>query len=343
MRVSQTTNPSFAPSGFSKPRTTALALGAVLASAVLFAACDESDDDGSSTVVATTGIVADIASQVAGDDAEVLQLIPDTASPHDFQLSADDRQRLEEADLVAYNGAGLESGVPIDDVDAPTWALTENAGEPLPFGDDEHAEEDDEHAEEDEEHAEEDEEHAEEDEEHGDEGDSDPHVWMDPSRVAEAAPALGEALAEADPEHADGYRDRADAFADELRGVDSEIEQALRSLPRADRKLVTSHDALGYFADRYGFEVVATAFPASGAEAEPSAAGLQEVIDAVERTGTPALFAEETDDPEVLETVADATGAAVVSDLLVEAPGTTGTYVEMLRHDAELIRNALSG
>jgi ABC-type Zn uptake system ZnuABC Zn-binding protein ZnuA len=329
MRVSQTTNSSFAPSGSSKPRTTALALGAVLASAVLFAACGESGDDGSGTVVATTGIVADIASQVAGDDAEVLQLIPDTASPHDFQLSADDRQRLEEADLVAYNGAGLDSGVPIDDVDAPTWALTENAGEPLPFGDDGHAEEDGEH--------------AEEEDEHGDESDSDPHVWMDPSRVAEAAPALGEALAEADPEHADGYRDRADAFADELRGVDSEIEKALRSLSQADRELVTSHDALGYFADRYGFEVVATAFPASGAEAEPSAAGLQEVIDAVERTGTPALFAEETDDPEVLETVADATGAVVVSDLLVEAPGTTGTYVEMLRHDAELIRNALTG
>jgi ABC-type Zn uptake system ZnuABC Zn-binding protein ZnuA len=275
--------------------------------------CGSTDQGGQPVVAASTGILADITAGVGGEDVEVVQLIPDTASPHDFQPSAEDRQNLVEADLVSYNGAGLDADVPVDDADAPTWALTDHVPDLLPLVEDGHAEE----------------------------GANDPHVWMDPIRVAAALPSLADALAVIDPENADAYKDRARAFAKQLQRLDAEIAKSIHALPASDRQLVTSHDALGYFADRYGLTVVATPFSATGPDAEPSAATLAEVIDAVKRTDAPALFAEETDDPEILESIAAETGATVVDELLVEAPGSAGSYEAMLRHDGELIAASL--
>jgi ABC-type Zn uptake system ZnuABC Zn-binding protein ZnuA len=288
-------------------------------------ACDSDEDASGTTISATTGIWADVAERVAGDDATVEQVIPDSSSPHDFQLSAEDRSKIEDSILLVHNGADLEAGVPIDEMDVPKFAMVDNAGELLPL------EEEGEHAEEGEEHPE---------EEHG--GD-DPHVWMDPTRVAAALPALGDALAEEDPEHADRYQQRAKKYASELRALDAEINRTLEPLPPDERKLVTSHDALGYFADRYGFQVIATPFPASGPEAEASAQAITEVEEAISSSGVSTVFAEETDDPEVLRRIADATGVSVEDALLVESPGDAGSYLEMLRRDAELISGALAG
>lgn len=288
-------------------RTGALAAMA-LVPGIALAACGSESDRTGTQVVATTGIVAELAERIAGGDAEVVQLVPDGASPHDFELSAEDRRTLEEADLIAYNGAGLEAGVPIDDVDVPKWALAENAGELLSF----------------------------------EEGGEDPHVWMDPTRTAAALSSLAGAISDADPENADAYRRRASDFAADLRELDRELSDTLATVAPDERELVTSHDSLEYFADRYGFEVVATPFPASGPEAEASPAQLAEVVDAIEEHGVPAVFAGEEDDPEVLERVADETGVEVVPDLLVESVGDAGSYEEMLRRDAELISVALA-
>jgi zinc/manganese transport system substrate-binding protein len=302
----------------------ALLAGAALAGGV--AACGSDSDEDEPQVVATTGIAAEIAAPLAGEDAEITQLVPDGASPHDFELSAEDRQTLEEADLIVHNGAGLEAGIPVEEADAPKWALTENVGELLPFeeaGAHEHAEET-------------------EDAGHADEGGEDPHVWMDPARTASALDSLAAAIGEADPQNADEYQERARDYAAALRDLDAELERELSRLPPDERELVTSHDSLGYFADRYGFEVVATPFPASGSEAEASPSHLAEVIDAIDEHGVPAVFATEGDDPEVLRQLADETGVEVVEDLLVESPGDAGSYEEMLRRDAELISQALA-
>jgi ABC-type Zn uptake system ZnuABC Zn-binding protein ZnuA len=264
-------------------------------------------------------------------------VIPDGSTPHDFELSAEDRAEIEDSILLVHNGAGLEAGVPIDEIDIPKYALSENVGELLPFEEaGEHAAEE-EHAE-----GEADEEHADEEQEH-EHGASDPHVWMDPTRVAAALPTLADALAEADPEHAEAYRNRAADYAKELAALDAELRQSLRSLSPDRRELVTSHDALGYFADRYGFTVIATPFPASGVEAEASAARIREVTDAIREAGVPAVFAEEEDDPEVLELIAEDAGVEIVDGLLVESPGSAGNYEEMLRRDAELVSDALAG
>jgi zinc/manganese transport system substrate-binding protein len=286
-----------------------LALAVVSPSAVWLTACGDGEDGDDTQVVATTGVVAAVAGEVAGSDAEVAQLVPDGADPHSFSLSAEDRQVLEQADLVVANGAGLEAGIPIEDADAPTWTLTDHAGELLPF-----------------------------------EGSSearDPHVWMDPTRVAEALPSLADAMADADPGATGAYRHRAAAYLRRLRSLDRVIKGTLADVPRIDRELVTSHDALAYFAERYGFDVIATAFPASGAEGEASAARLDDVETAVRESGVPAIFAQEGDDPEVLDLVAGETGVELNYGLLVESPGPAGSYPEMLRRDAELIARAL--
>jgi zinc/manganese transport system substrate-binding protein len=326
-------------------KTTATAVVTAVA-ALLLAACGSDDDSSADTtqVAASTAIIADIVEQVGGHDVEVEQVIPDGSSPHDFALSAKDRATIEDSDLFVLNGAGLEEGISADEFDVEKFDLAEHVGELLPFeeaGAHEHSEveEEDEHDQTEDEHAESEEPAGEEEHEHGSE---DPHVWMDPTRVAEAAPALADALAEADPDNADAYRDRADAFVKELTTLDSELEQEYSAIPEADRQLVTSHDALGYLADRYGFTVIATPFPASGPEAEPSAQAIAEVEEAISESGVPAVFAEETDDPEVLEQIADRTGVEIVDGLLVEAPGSAGSYIEMLRTDADLISQALA-
>ncbi|MDP9228591.1 MAG: metal ABC transporter substrate-binding protein [Actinomycetota bacterium] len=300
------------------------ALLMALLGGLAMAACgsDSTQDSGGPTVSATTGIIADITASVAGNDATVEQVIPDSASPHEFQLSAQDRAGIEDSLLLVYNGAGLEAGIPIDEIDAPKFALADHVG-PLehfqPAGSREHPSS-----------------------EPDEEGGLDPHVWMDPTRVAAAVPALADALAQADPEHAAGYRARAARYAAELAALDIEVSGALEVIPPQDRKLVTSHDALGYFASRYGFAVLATPFPATGPEAEASVQTIQAVEDAIRGSGVPTVFAQETDDPEVLRQIAEETGVEIEEGLPIEAPGDAGTYVGMLRRDAELLAEGLA-
>ena len=285
---------------------------ALLAGTVCLApGCSNGTGDAGTTVVATTGVIADVVARVAGPEAEVVQLIPDGTDPHSFALSAEDRLELEQADLVVGNGAGLEAGLPLDETDAPVWELAENVESPLPSSGDE-------------------------------EGAQDPHVWMDPTRVAGAMPSLGDALAEADPDSAEDHLKRADRYARHLLEIDRLVERAMRTIPVSDRELVTSHDSLAYFADRYDFEVLETPFPSTGAEAEASADRLAAVEEAVRDTGVSAIFAQEGDDPEVMELIADDTGAALVYGLLVESPAAAGSYEEMLQVDAELVAGGLA-
>jgi ABC-type Zn uptake system ZnuABC Zn-binding protein ZnuA len=296
-----------------------------VASAAVLAGCASQDGSSDTTVVATTGILADIAEQVAGPDVEVKQLIPTGGSPHDFQLSAQGRQEMEEADLVVADGADLEATIPLDETDAPVWRLADHVGPLLPFSApaDVAAESGTEAAE--------------------THGPSDPHVWMDAHRVADAMPSLGAALSGADPDGAAGYRHRARRFAGALDAVDRRVVATLRPLALDARQLVTSHDALRYFADRYDFRVVATAFPASGPEAEASASDLAEVEDAVRAAGVPTVFAGEEDDPETLQIVASDTGVGVEDGLYVESPGPEAGYPQMLVRDARLIAAGLQG
>lgn len=315
------------------------ALIAPLIGVLVLAGCggESGDPTEEVKVVASTGVVADILEAVAGPDAEVVQIIPDGASPHSYAASAQDRREIAEATLAVFVADSLEEGLPLEDSER-SFELAEHIDADPADGKDDH--QDDEHDHGDEKHG--DEEPQGEDE-HGHSHDGeDPHIWLDPTKVAATLPELADALAEADPDSGDAYRERAGEFAAELRALDRDLADVVDELPEERRKLVTSHDAFGHFADRYDFEVVGAAF-GTVPESEASARRVADLVDAIEAEAVPAVFAQEGDDPEVLRQIADEAGVEVIDDLRVSSPGENGSYAEMLRFTTERIVGALSG
>jgi ABC-type Zn uptake system ZnuABC Zn-binding protein ZnuA len=316
--------------------TSIVAVAAALA--LLFTACGGgeetvrgSTDADAPTVVASTGIAADIVANVGGDDIRVVQLVPDGSNPHSFAPSAKQQQEIEEAQLAVLFSPLLEEALPLDSAGA-TFAFADHVRTELALEEGEHGhEEEDGHEEEGGEEG------------HGDEaGSLDPHVWMDPTQIEATLPALADALTEINPENAEAFESRADEYAEELSALDSELQDLAAGIPDENRKLVTSHDLLGYFADRYGFEVVGAPFGVVP-ESEASAATVSELIDEVQAEKVPAVFAQEGDDPEVLEQIGEEAGVVVVNDLLVETFGdAAGSYIEMLRFSGGRIADSLS-
>jgi zinc/manganese transport system substrate-binding protein len=171
---------------------------------------------------------------------------------------------------------------------------------------------------------------------------SDPHVWMDPGLVAAELPKLADALADADPDHANAYRRRADTYARRLARLGRELDRKLAAIPRERRKLVSSHDSLGHFVDRFDFEFVGAPFGTTPG-AEPSAETVADLIDRVEQEHVPAVFAEDTDDPKLMRQIGNEAGVEVVDDLLTEGfGGRVDSYADMLRYDADRITGALA-
>ena len=242
-------------------------------------------------------------------------------------------------------------------------------------GDEDGDDEDEDHADEDEDHADEDgdddedEDHADEDgdddedEDHGDEdgddededhadeedghGSEDPHVWLDPVRVAQAVENLGPALVQLAGLDADRVAACTDAYLAELADLHREITESLAPVPAAQRKLVTNHDSLGYFADRYDFEVIGTVIPATTTLAEPSPADLEELAHVIEENGVPAIFAEALHGAGEATALAEQLDGVTIASLYTGALGEAGsgaeTYVAMMRHNARTIAGTLGG
>jgi len=266
----------------------------IFACAAFVAGCSSSENAGVD-VVATNTIAADIARNVAGADAQVDSLLPESASPHDFALSAKDRAELEDADVLVAWGAGLEAGFDLPD-DALELA----------------------------------------------DGRDDPHIWMDPTLVAAALPRLASALADADPDHAAAYRRRAAAYGRKLEHLDTQLHRIYSAIPAARRKLVSSHDSIEYLVRRYGLDFVGAPFGITPGT-EPSAETVSSLIEQVEQEHVPAVFAEDTDDPKLMDQIGREAGVEVVDDLLTEGfGGRVDSYEEMLRYDADRITGALA-
>ncbi len=296
---------------------------ALLVVALMVGACGNANSDTTGVrVVATTTILADVARNVVGDAGSVEVLLPVGADPHDYQASARQVAAIQEADLVIANGLDLEEGLAdvLDSAAADGANLLTVAPllDPLPFGNDNAA-----------------------DAAAGD----DPHVWLDPLRMADASRMIAEELTKVDGDV--DWTAKGDSYARELETADVAIQAILEVVPPQDRRLVTNHDALGYFASRYGFEVVGVVIPGGSTLAEPSSAQLTELVSVVEREQVRAIFAETTN-PEVL---ADAVAAEAGGDVLVvelftgslgEASSGAGTLIEMLTTNAQRIAQALS-
>ena len=321
------------------------------------------------SVVATTTMLGSVAEQIAicaDTGSTVTTLMPIGADPHDFSPSSAQVAEMVQADMVIANGLGLEAG--LDDSlenaasDGVSVIQIADMVDPIPFGagghdhgDDEHSDEEhshdeakeDDHDHGDEEHSHDDEhshDEAKEDDHDHDHGSEDPHFWFDMNRMATAAQIIGDELAASGGQV---YADCGAQVADEIRAAEADVRAALESVPADQRVLVTDHDALGYLADAYGYEVAGTVIPAGTTLAEPSSAELAELVEVMQDEGVQVIFTN-TADP---TTLADALAAEVGGDVQVVSlyvgslggPDTDAQdYVSMMRTNADLISGALN-
>ena len=326
---------------------------------------DASPDDASEaessapsvSVVSTTTQLGSVVGGIvacASPDSAAITLLPIGADPHDFSPSSAQVADMVTSDLVVANGlmleAGLEDALENAASDGATVLEVAPLVDPIPFGGghgDEHGDEDgDEHGDEDgDEHGDED--GDEDGDEHGDEdahGSEDPHFWFDMNRMATAAEIIGAELAE---NNGDVFADCGSKIADEIRSAEQDVRSLLESVPADQRILVTDHDALGYLADVYGYEIAGTVIPSGTTLAEPSSADLVELVDVIEDEGVQVIFANTADPTTLADAVAAEAGTDIqVVTLFVGSLGGPGSgaedYVSMMLTNAELISGALN-
>jgi zinc transport system substrate-binding protein len=329
-----------------------LPLAALTAAALVLTACG-TDEAGSDTGSDTDTTAAEqrepltvlvgfypyqfVAERVGGDDVAVRNLTAPGAEPHDLELSPQQVAQLSSADLVVYS-AGFQPAVDeaVEQQAADRALDVLDTVDVLSFeGEADGDEHGDEHGDEEHSDGETGDEHGEEG--HDDHAGEDPHVWLDPVRLATVADALAERLGEVDPDRAEAFQQRADALRTELTDLDGELEAGLASCARTE--MVTSHDAFGYLADRYGLEQVAIS--GLSPEDEPSPRRLAEVARFAQEREVTTIFFEELVSPRVAESLAREVGAqtAVLSPL--EGPPEQGDYLDAMRANLESLRTAL--
>ncbi len=296
-------------------RTWGRTLAGVLAIAIAVVGCSTSPGPSGAVVslqvVATTTVFADIVSNVGGDRVAVRSIIPAGVGPEDYEPKPEDARALDGADLIVSNGVGLD-----DFLDRLVEA-SGNGAPRLVLGD-------------------------------GIPtitvaGEPNPHFWLDPSLVAgHYLPAIEAKLSEIDPSGAATYRANAAAYAARIDAMDAELTTAVGTIPVADRKLVTFHDAFPYFARHFGFELVGVILGSPGQE--PSAGDLATLVDTVKAAGVKAVFSEAQFRPALAETLAREAGITkVVTTLYNDAlgPSPADTYVGMMRWNMARIVEAL--
>jgi zinc/manganese transport system substrate-binding protein/manganese/iron transport system substrate-binding protein len=289
--------------------------------AVPAAGCSGSGGDGDASggelsVVATTTQVADLAANVGGDQVQVTSLLKPGVDAHDYEPSPADIDALAQADLVVQNGVGLEEW--LDDIiessgyDGPV--VDASQGVTLRQV----------------------------------EGEPDPHIWQDPGNARQMAATIERGLATAEPAAAAGFEANLAAYTKQLGALDAEVERQIDSL--ANKKVVTNHDAFGYYLDRYGLELVGSVIPSFDTSAELSGRDIRDLVAKVRATKVKAIFSETSLPARAAETIGREAGVKVVvgEDALygdaLGPPGSDGdTYLKMIRHNTTTIVENLSG
>lgn len=292
-------------------RKSALVLGA--AGLLLVTGCAEDPASGDDlTIAASFYPLQYVAEAVAGDNATVIGLANPGVEPHDLELSPSAVRQVSNADLVLY----LSDFQPaVDDAIESTNANAFDAASAvdlLPAGHDE----------------------DEEDHEHGA---NDPHFWLDPTLLATYATAVGEQLAQLDPENADTYTANAATLVGELNTLDAQYTTGLEQCQRRD--IVTSHEAFAYLAARY--ELTQIGIAGIDPETEPSPARLLEIRDVVEDTGTTTIFTESLINTSVADSIANDTGASTAVLDPIESVVDDDDYASVMARNLETLRTAL--
>jgi ABC-type Zn uptake system ZnuABC Zn-binding protein ZnuA len=295
-------------------------------------------------VVATTSIIGDVVAQVGGEAIELTVLMGAGQDPHSYAPSAAQLTAVARAHVIFVNGWDLEERL-LRDLEniaeglAPLIPVSAYV-EPLEYGADGHLHHDDDHAHED------DDDHAHEDDH--DHGPIDPHTWFDVRSVVQWVDNILHALEDLDPANEELYEANAEAYIAELRALDEYIRDQVRPIPQENRKLVTSHDSLGYFGRAYGFEIIGTLIPGLSTMAEPSASDLAALIREMREEGVCAIFVETIASDRLGQVVAgELTGCANVQVATLytgalDEPGSgADSYIGMMRANVDTIVSAL--
>lgn len=279
-------------------------------------------------VVTSFSILGDLVRQVGGERVRVTTLVGAGEDAHNFQPRPSDARRIGSARLVVASGLGFDPWMERlaqtagykGTVLVASQGITPIAGEDEP------------------------------DEAHGHGAGThreaiDPHAWQDAARAQRYVANIASALIQADPAGANVYRDNAARYTAELRALDTEIRTALAGIPPARRKVVSSHDAFGYFAHAYGVRFLAPAGISN--QSEPSASGIARLIRQLRDEKVPAVFVESISDPRLIERIRKESGArsggTLYSDALSGAEGPASTYVAMMRHNLRTLIEGLAG
>jgi ABC-type Zn uptake system ZnuABC Zn-binding protein ZnuA/ABC-type Mn2+/Zn2+ transport system permease subunit len=303
------------------PLRAAAAGAAALVAALAVGACANSGEDrGTVDVLATTTQIGDWAREIGGADVSVHQILRANTDPHEYELRPADVQAAANADVVFENGDGLDgwAGKLVDDSGAHPEVVDLGSIVPIRAPG-----------------------------ERGGSSEVDPHWWHDPRNAERAAEAIGAALAKRDPAERAGLRRRTRAYVARLRALDRAIAACIAKVPASERKLVTDHDAFGYFARRYAIEVVGAVIPSQTTEAQPSAGELAQLATLVEREHVRAIFPERSLSAKLAKALARHTGASATATLYGDALGADGsdgdTYLGMEAANARRIAGALTG
>ena len=292
-----------------------IVLAVTAASALGACTSDESSGGGAVRVVATTPLVGDLARQVARTRADVDVTLSPDSDPHEYEPRPSDARAVADADVVLRSGGELDEWL-TDLVDAAGGdAEVVNLIDAVDTI------------------------------EH--DGEADPHWWHDPRNAGLAVQAVRDALARADPGGRDDYARHARNYLRRLRSLDARIARCMDALPHTRRKLVTTHDALGYFARRYDVEVVGSVIPSLSTEAQPSAGDTASLIDQIEREDVRVIFAESSVNSKVEEAIARETDAEIGDRLWADGlgPGGSGgdSYLAAAAANAEAMARGFTG
>jgi ABC-type Zn uptake system ZnuABC Zn-binding protein ZnuA len=272
---------------------------------------DEGSDGADVSVLATTTQVGDLVRNVGGARVEVATILEPEADPHDYEPRPSDAADLADAAVVFRSGGDLDEwlGELIDSAGA--------AGAEVTLLD------------------------------HVRARGSDPHWWHDPRNAALATGAIRDALSEADPEGRATYERNARRYIQRLREVDRDVEACIAKLPEEKRKIVTTHDSLSYFADRYGLEVIGAVIPSLSTQAQPSAKDINALVDQVEEERVEAIFPESALSDALERAVSREAGADVGEPLFTDSLSPEGTpastYIGSMRENARRLALGMSG
>jgi len=268
------------------------------------------------SVTAVENFLADIAQNIAGDRLTVHSLIPFGVEPHEFEPTPKDLAIVSESELLIVNGGGLEGWLEegLRSIGGTRILITASAGLIGRPGD-------------------------------GPIPNADPHYWMDPVLVKTYVSNIRDGLIQFDPSGEAVYRRNADGYVSALEDLDRWIQSQVALIPADRRLLITNHESFGYFADRYGFQILGTIFPGISPDAQPSALQIADLIQQIRASQAKAIFLEAGSNTQLADQISQETGCRVITGLhthsLTAPGGPASTYLEMMRYDVLLMVEAL--